>query len=376
MTRNGLALALPAALSLLLVGACRRESWEWAPPTQPVRTEVVRAGPHQATLVLFGAVRPAETVPLVAPASGQVTFPPRFAGGLLDGAAVSQGETILWIENEPARLRLTEARLEAEAAEDEFRRAEKGLAEGVFTKADFTAREMARRLAKERLASAERDSKRLALSTPRGGTLIVSNPLASGATIGAGGVAAELAVAGKSRIEASAAAADRASLSPGLAVRFHRPGSETPAGEGTIREVGSVVDSGGTVRVGCDVVRDLGMPAPGEGIEVRVLLAARSSVLTIPEDSLLLGSDGESVFLAEQSNEGAKILKVRKVRVELGGRGGGRIEVRRGLEEGDRIVVSGAALVGDGALVTDVPAAKPASAASSAAAPGTAAPTK
>jgi len=344
-----------AAISFLASGCSQQRQDQEEPVGIAVRTEVVHRRPHQSTLVLFGTVRPSETIPLVAIREGLISFPKRFAGGLRTGEVVAAGETIAFVENENARLALAEAKLRADFANEELERNRKGLAEGVVSKDTFGSVESNAHLAQERLLSAARDSGRLAIKAPSAGRLVLSRDYPAGSEIGSGSIVAELAATGRPRVEASAAAADRVRLHPGLSVRFTLPGVSEPAGTGKIREVASVVDPGGTIRVVADVDGAKDVPAPGEGIEMRVELESSPSALTVPEEALSLGSGGASVFTLESSGQSARFSKARRVGVEIAGRGGGRVEVRRGVDEGDRIVVSGAAFLTDGSLVIEAP---------------------
>lgn len=315
----------------------------------PVSVEVVRPAPFQATLTLLGTVRPAETLALVATRGGTLTYPSRFAAGWRTGEEVSAGEPLATFENEAARLALAESRLGAESAAAELERSRRGFDAGIVPQAELASRQVADRLARERLKSAERDATRLSLTAPRRGRLVVTKAFPPGTDVPAGTVLGELAGNGTPHVEAVAAAAERVSLRAGLAVRFVRPGTEAAAGVGTLREVASVVDPNGTVRVVASVSDAQGLPAPGEGVELRVELAPRADALTVPEEALVPGSSGTGVFLVERANG----TVARRVPVETGGRSNGRVEVTRGVADGDRIAVSGVTTLVDGAAVVE-----------------------
>lgn len=357
-----------AALAALAAAGCHRDEADWDPAAVTVRTELALEGPHQATLVLAGTLRPAESVPIDAPRSGNIAYPNRFAGGLRTGDAVAAGEVVAFLENEESRLQLAESRLRAEAARADLERTRRGFDAGLFPQAELAARESEARLAEERLASAEREAKRLALTAPRTGRLVVAQPIPPGSAVTPSQRLAEVASTGALRVEAQAAAADRARLRPGLAVSFVAAGATEPFGEGSLLEVAPVVDSAGTVRVVARIDTARGSPAPGEGVELRVALERKAMALTVAEDAIVAGSRGSGVFVAERSEEGARRLRVRRVAVETGGRGNGRVEIRKGIVAGDRVVVSGAALLADGSIAVEAPVESkvPASAASAA----------
>ncbi len=153
-----------------------------------------------------------------------------------------------------------------------------------------------------------------------------------------------------STVEGRAAATDRERLHPGLRVRFVAPGMEQPSGMGVVREVSPVVEAGGTVPLIVEVTDPEGLPAPGEGVELRVQLDLRSQALTVPDEALVVAESGSAVYVAQRKLG----LTAERRPIVTGGRGGGRIEVLRGLDPGERVVVSGASMIQDGDVVVEV----------------------
>jgi len=174
--------------------------------------------------------------------------------------------------------------------------------------------------------------------------LIVDRQVPGESEVSAGLVLARIAAGGALRVEGRAAAADRDRLHPGLAVRFAVPG-RAAAGGGVIRAVAPVVDAGGTIGVIAEVTDPAGLPAPGEGVELRVALDRHDQALAVPEEALVPVEGGSAIFIAERSR-GALVARRRPV--DTGARGDGRVEILRGLSPGDRVVVGGAALLADG----------------------------
>lgn len=314
-----------------------------------MQVEVARAGQHRPTLMLLGTVRPALTVQLAVPRDGMIVYPKRFVAGLMTGVEVSAGETLARLENEQSRLALAEAQLAAEAAAADLERGRRAFEQGLISRVEFAQQEIADRLERERLASVERESRRLTLVAPYAGRLMVEQVFPPGSAVSAGTSLAELAVSGRPRVEAWVAAADRERLRPGLLARFTLPSDKQPAGEGRVREVAGVVDAAGAVRVVAEFSGQGELPAPGEGVEMTVELDPREGALTVPETSLVVGGGGYALFVVD--GVGASLRAARRP-VEVGQRGGGRIEILRGLEAGESFVVSGAALLGDGARIT------------------------
>ena len=314
------------------------------PPAAPVRLEVVKRETFQPTLAVLGVVQPAAMAEVTVPASGRVRYPPRFAHGLVAGAAVRSGEVLAHVSLQEAEAGLAEARLRLEAAESELARHQRAFDNGVEAQATLSSFQAEAALAKSRLAAAQERLGRLALRAPLGGRLIVDRQVPGESEVSAGLVLARIAAGGALRVEGRAAAADRDRLHPGLAVRFAVPG-RAAAGGGVIRAVAPVVDAGGTIGVIAEVTDPAGLPAPGEGVELRVALDRHDQALAVPEEALVPVEGGSAIFIAERSR-GALVARRRPV--DTGARGDGRVEILRGLSPGDRVVVGGAALLADG----------------------------
>jgi RND family efflux transporter MFP subunit len=344
-------------------------------PAAPVRLEAVKREAFQPELTVLGTVQPGGTAEVIVPAGGRVLYPGRFPAGLVSGVEVRAGEVLARVSLQDAEAGLAEARLRVQAAESELARHQRAFDAGVEAAATLSSFKAEADLAHSRLSAAQDRLGRLDLRAPLSGRLIVDRRIAAGSEIAAGTVLARIAAGGALRVEGRAAAADRDRLHPGLAVRFAVPGGASGAsgaagaqalGAGVVREVAPVVDAGGTVSLVAEVTDPLGLPAPGEGVELRVALDRHEQALTVPEEALVVLDSGSAVFVAERGRGRAQ---ARRRPVETGARGGGRVEILRGLSPGDKVVVGGAALLADGDVVT--PVADPVAPASAAAAEGT-----
>ncbi len=330
----------------LTVGGCWQERREVPPPAKvPVRSEVLASGSFRPSLVVLGRVEPATRLELKSPAAGHILYPRRFAGGLRTGEQVGRGELLFEIENESARLRLAEAELAARLAETELVRARQGVEGGVLPAAELEQREIDADLARERLASARIQAGRLSYRAPAGGVLQVERVLSPGSEITSDTVIAELAGEGLPRVEAWAASADRERLRAGLEVECVTPGTAKVVGRGAVAEVARQVDRSGTLRVVVAVSEEAGMPLPGEGIELRLLLDVKVDAVTVPQEALLVDGGVTSVFLLEPS--GAE-YRARRRLVLPGSWSDGRVEILDGLSAGERVAVRGAELLADG----------------------------
>ena len=337
------------ALSILVFAACQQERYE-APAPTPVRVEALQRSDFAPAITLAGSVRAAQTVPLTATQRGTVTLAPRFAHGLRTGESVRAGELIATVANDQVAFSRTEARLQMEAALASHELIERSFRDGVVSRADWTASSLRAQLARETYAAAQREAGSLRVTAPIAGRLVVRNGIASGAKLDAGVVLAEVAAGGAPMIEAAVAASDRELLRPGQTVQLTGPGGWK--GSGKIAEVASVIDAEGTARVVASIEDDVA-PAPGTGVELHVELDRRADVLTVPDDAIVAGAEGPAVFVLALNDGMQRAYRVKRADVETGGRANGRIEVKSGVRDGDRVVVSGADALSDDALVVE-----------------------
>ena len=338
-------------LSVLVLTACREQQETFLAPT-PVRMEVLKRSEFAPSLMLAGVVRAAQTYPLLASQHGTLVLGPRFRGGLRTGETVTKGEVIGEVRNDKVAFSRTQARLQMEAALADHERMERSHRDGVVSSADYSASELRAKLARETYAATQRDVASLRIIAPATGRLVVTTPFATGTTVDAGALLAEVATEGVPIVESAVAASERALLRPGLAVQLTGPGGWT--GAGRITEVATVIDPSGTARVVAELARAETAPAPGTALELKVELDRRPDVLTVPDDAIVAGSEGPAVYVAALGDVMERGFRVKRVAVATGGRAAGRVEITSGVRDGDRVVVSGADALGDDSLVTEV----------------------
>lgn len=351
--------ALAALVVLQGLTACGRQEVQPAPePSRPVRVESIRPGAFSPTVRLLGVVAAGESVPVTAPATGTARYPPGDRGALRTGAIVTAGERLLLLEDEDARHAVVEARLSVDQVDAEVVRLRRGFEDGVVEESRLEDAEARLRLGRERLVSARAKAATRSLEAPRAGTLAVDAPIPAGMLIPAGTVIARVVTDGALRVEAVAAASDRAALVPGLGARLVAAGH--PDGRARVAEVAPIVDPAGTVRVALEVLSWEDPPAPGEGTEVDVELPARMDALTLPVTALAVGSGGATAYVIERAGmDAGPTHRARRRAVTLGRRSHDRVEILSGLSDGDRVVVTGADVLsdGDGVSIEEAPAA-------------------
>jgi RND family efflux transporter MFP subunit len=317
-------------------------------PASPVRLEAVQWAPFQPELALLGVVQPSAVAEVTVPVAGRIDYPARFAGGLASGALVREGEVLARISSHDAEADLAEARLRVQLTSAELDRHQRAFDAGVEAASSLAAYRSEAEIARAHLEAAQGRSARLSLRSPVSGRLLVDGRIPPDSEVAPGTALVRIAAGGALTVEGRAAAADRERLHPGLEVRFVAPGAEQASGAGTIRELSPMVEAGGTVPLIVEVTDPAGLPAPGEGVELRVQLDLRPQALTVPEEALVMAESGSAVFVIQR-----RTVAQRRP-ITTGARGGGRIEVLRGIDPGERVVVSGASMLQDGDTVVEV----------------------
>ena len=94
---------------------------------------------------------------------------------------------------------------------------------------------------------------------------------------------------------------------------------------------------------------------PGMFASVRVVLPPQPDTLTVPETAVDYTVYGDSVFVAmkKQGQDGKEQMVVERKAVKTGDRLANRVEIRNGLNPGDRVVVSGQLKLDNGAAVVE-----------------------
>src|SRR5690606_214970 len=149
-----------------------------------------------------------------------------------------------------------------------------------------------------------------------------------------------------SRLEATLNVPEReiAKLKPGQAVELAADALPGKRFSGTVDRVSPVVDTGtGTFRVVAAFAGD-GELQPGMFSRLSINYDQRADALVVPRSALLEDGGEPALYVVGDG-------KASRVAVELGYADGGWVEVRRGVQAGDRVVVAGKAALREGSLV-------------------------
>jgi multidrug efflux system membrane fusion protein len=129
------------------------------------------------------------------------------------------------------------------------------------------------------------------------------------------------------------------------AAALDRSGAKKIA-DGTLQTFDSQIDpTTGTIKLRAQFPNETELLYPNQFVNIQLLLDTHKDVTTMPTAGVQRGIPGTFVYLVNPD----QTVSVRKI--ELGVTDGDRVEVRSGLQPGDKIVVDGADKLRDGAKI-------------------------
>lgn len=338
---------LPIAVSILLAGCgggaepaanteASTESAADDAPTAEVRVAVAMLGAISDSVTAYGATEagPGNDRSVVAPAEAivaQILAP--------TGTAVGAGQAIVTLlPSRTSRLEAVKAVSDARVADAALARAVRLRRDGLVSDADVETARAASATAHATVASVGVPGGGLTLRAPTGGTVenLTARPgdqIAAGATVAT--------VAGRGDVRA------RFGVDPAIAPRI-RVGrtAQVQLLDGSAAVLAPIVGVDPTVdattRLASVFVKIPGgvSRSPGEPLRATVRVGAIASGITIPYAALLDDGGRSFVFVIKKG-------VAKSVDVSPGSSSGDRIQILRGLQPGDRVVVEGGTALED-----------------------------
>ena len=306
----------------------------------PAPVETARAATSRLSddVSAIGTLLAAESVAIAPETSGrvaQVLFE--------DGAAVEAGTPLFQLDTDLALSDLAEARARLRLAEANYSRNQKLRKSGNVAESAYEEALSARDVARAAVESAEVRLSKLTIAAPFSGTLGF-RAVSEGAYVTAGTPLVQLDKVDSLQVSFSVPELQQAAVSGAREVEIAAdalPGERFTA---TVSALNPVIDVNGRalqVRAQLDN-REMKL-RPGLLVRVMVRGPAREAVM-VPESAILQRGQGALVYTVSGN-------KVREVRVSLGKRMDGKVEVREGLSPGDLVVTAGNTRLSDGAEV-------------------------
>lgn len=350
-------LRCPAAgcLGLLLLAACSAPGGGKELEFRvPVSVREVSTGAVEDTLVATGTLRALETVSLRAETGGALKTG-RTADGrrLNEGDAVRAGQVVAEITGDEIRLgsRSDANRQRYEAARRDYESRKRLFDEGLISEFDVRSAETLLADAKVDWERSQLTEVRSKLITPIHGLLLhfardeQGLPLADGQLVAQGYLVAQVAPTTDLIADVAVVGPDISRIREGMPARIRHHARESQAFEGRVVRLAPAVDSTTrTLRAEVGVGNREGLLRPGMFVEVTIIAERREDVPVVPRDAVTERNNAKVVFVLD----GQRVLR-REVVLGLGG--DDVIEVRQGLQPGERVVVRGLETLADGTKV-------------------------
>ena len=353
--RGRIALAAWLAPWLAAVMACGAETPTETIAAPPVMVALVETHRIEDRIEATGQLLARSQAAVAAQVGGQVTRVVRD-----EGSAVAEGELVIEIDPErrqleaaSARAMLAQAEAQAAEAERELRRIEKLHAEGVAAEARLDQARTAARATrsaldslKAQLGMAERSLRDSAVTAPFAG-LVARRWVSEGEFVAPGQKLFDLVALDPIEVEFHLPERDSSRVAVGapVAVRVAPFPDEVFTAEVTV--VSPTIDPvTRTLRVKAALPNPDGRLRPGLFARADLGVSVREGVPMIPEEAVLQRADGAVAFrLTADGRAERRVLELGVIR-------DGMVEVRKGLEPGDRVVVRGQNELVDGSPVS------------------------
>ena len=349
--RSGRLLASLALLAAGLTVGC-------APPSDdrevefrlPVTVREVGTGTVEDRIVATGSVRAVEAVSLVAETAGIFVAARDGAGRrLAEGDRVEAGQVIAEITGDEVRLA---ARTEAtqqryDSARRDHESKKRLFDAGLISELELRPAEDALAEAKIELERSRLTEARSSLVTPISGVILRlarderDLPLADGQRVSPGVEIARVAPTARMIADVDLLGPDIARVQPGMEarVRHHAWAGRTFPGT-VIRLAPSLDPQTRSLRAEVEVPNDERLLRPGMFLEVTLIAERREDVPVVPREAVTERGGAKVVFVLRGQ-------RVAKREVLLGFGDDDQVEVRQGLEAGERVVVKGLETLSD-----------------------------
>jgi membrane fusion protein (multidrug efflux system) len=266
-----------------------------------------------------------------------------------DGAVVEKGTPLFQFDTDLAESELAEARARLKLAEANYARNQKLRKSGNVAESAYEEALSARDVARAAVVSSEVRLAKLTIAAPFPGTLGFRS-VSEGAYVNAGTALVQLDKVDRLQVSFSVPELQQNAVETARSVDLVADALPGETFTATISALNPVIDVNGRALQVRAELDNIGMKLrPGLLVRVTVKGPEREAVV-IPEAAIVQRGQGALVYIVAEN-------KVREVRVRLGKRMEGKVEVREGVAAGDMVVIAGNTRLSDGAEVEVVSAA-------------------
>ncbi len=348
MTRD---LRHPLALAALLfsLSACSDEpAARQKPPPATVTTTVVAAKPWSDAIEALGTARANESVLVTAKVTETVV---RVA--FEDGDLVEAGDVLVDLSGRAEVAGLEEAAAAYRESQQQYQRLQQLTAQKLIPASQLDAQRGAMESARARLDATRARLADRVITAPFAGVLGFRQ-VSPGSLVTPGTTIASLDDISVIKLDFTVPEAYLSAVAKGQGITARSPAWPDRDFTGIVTTVDSRVDPvSRAVTVRAEVPNPDRELRPGMLLTLRVFQPGREA-LVVPEIAVVQVAQVASVFRVKDDDT------VEQVPVILGARRAGEVEVKSGLQAGDRIVVDGTVKLRDGAAIVEAPAPAPA----------------
>ena len=340
-----------AAVGFVLIGACGEKGAPaaggpggggpagGAQPPAPVEVAAAFTDTVIDAIVATGQIEPMQQIALRPDVSGRVVT-------LLfrEGASVSAGTPLVKIDDAEVRAEVDRARADRDLAQQALARTRDLLAAKAAAPADLERAEATARSTSATVSLLEVRLSRTVVRAPFSG-VVGQRKVSLGDYVNTSSELLTLQTVSPQRAVFTVPERYASALKRGQGVSFQVAAIPGRTFEATVDFVDPVVAlPGRTITVKAQAPNPGGVLQAGMFIEARLETAVRANATVIPEESVSPTATGAFVWVVQGD-------KVTRREVELGVRTPGFVEVRRGIDTGDRVVVGGLERLSEGAPV-------------------------
>lgn len=355
------ALIAIAIAAILLVGfawmAFQRMGGQgqgWSSPPPAVETVIAGVEPVQAEVSAIGTLEADQSIVVTPEISGIVT-----SIDFEDGQRLEQGDLIVTLNDEDLKARLQQAEAQLTLSQANFERARKLVSRGSGTKRSRDEALNALKSAEAQRALAQAALDKGTIRAAFSG-IVGLRQVSLGQYVTPGQPIATLADVDNLRIDFRVSEIYLTEVEKGQTVDITFDALPGETFRGTVSAIDPVIDvEGRAIKVRALLANNEGRLRPGLFGRVKIVTQTRDSIV-VPEQAIIstAGSDAtgsKAVFVVSEDG------KAHMRPVELGVRQPGKVEIRSGVKEGERVITAGQMKVRDGAPVQPIELKKKAS---------------
>lgn len=319
----------------------------------PVSVAEVQAGTVEDLITATGSLRASQIASLTVETRGMLELGRINGRRLVEGDRVSADQVIAEVAGEDVRVaaRTASTRTRFESARSDFEATRNLFEQGLVNQTELRRAESTMEDARLEYDRSLLLEERNRLVTPIDGVILSlardaeGHPIADGQLVSPGFVVGRVGSIDRLVADIDIVSADVARVRTGMPVRIRQHAFGDRVFEGTVERLAPALDEiSRTLRVEVGIDNSERLLRPGMFVEADVLVERREGVVVVPRDAVAERAGKRVVFVLQGQ-------RVARREVELGLGDDREVEVRSGIELGERVVVRGMETLTDGSRV-------------------------